>query len=112
MGKFRKKPVVVEAVQWLPYRVGDWSEVPDGMFYDPNQDAWFCSTLEGNLKVSAKDWIVTGVMGEVYPVKPDIFEATYEPITEEDDAEGSGSSTDEELGGDSEGPRSAPVTIE
>src|SRR3990167_9830082 len=60
MSKFRKKPIVVEAVQW---------------FGEP------CSieTLEGTLFVSPGDWIIAGVKGERYPCKPDIFAATYEP---------------------------------
>jgi hypothetical protein len=37
-------------------------------------------TLEGPLHVSNRDWIITGVKGEKYPCKPDIFEATYEPV--------------------------------
>jgi hypothetical protein len=38
-------------------------------------------TLEGNMSVSPGDWIITGVKGEKYPCKPDIFDATYEPVT-------------------------------
>lgn len=39
-------------------------------------------TLEGDMRVSMGDWIVKGIKGEVYPVKPDIFAATYEPVEE------------------------------
>lgn len=58
--KFRKKPVIVEA-------------------YKTNNELMI-QTLEGNMKASPGDWIITGVHGEKYPCKPDIFEKTYEPI--------------------------------
>ncbi len=57
--KYRKKPVVIDAVQ-----------------VDTEH---FIETLEGTMKASPGDWIITGVQGERYPCKPDIFEATYEP---------------------------------
>ncbi|EZH67938.1 sugar ABC transporter substrate-binding protein [Bacillaceae bacterium JMAK1] len=57
---FRKKPVVVCAYQTSQERTID--------------------TLEGKMKANVGDWIVTGVNGESYPVKPDIFEKTYEPV--------------------------------
>ena len=77
--KFRKKPVVIEAVQFL----GDYMHRdPSGLCRclevgggnDPH-----IHTLEGPLHVSIDDWIITGVKGEKYPCKPDIFAATYEP---------------------------------
>lgn len=95
--KFRKKPVVIEAEQCfydkLPY--------PDGVetFYidptgkphwnielEPESKAGIdyelvVQTLEGNHKVINGDWIITGVKGERYPCKPDIFEMTYEKVT-------------------------------
>lgn len=58
--KFRKKPVIVEA-------------------YRTDKDL-IIETLEGNMKASAGDWIITGVNGEQYPCKPDIFLKTYEKI--------------------------------
>lgn len=100
--KFRKKPVVIEAVQWFPpgderhdptmlsHRKGNAADPPD---YLQIGDIWQFSTipgmgdhifmiktLEGDLKVSPGDWIITGVQGEKYPCKPDIFEATYDPV--------------------------------
>ena len=69
--KFRKRPVVIEAQQWFPGRPIDGVVVPgDGIPY--------VATLEGPFNVSPGDWIITGVRGEKYPCKPDIFEATYE----------------------------------
>jgi hypothetical protein len=70
--KFRKKPVVVEVEQWLP------GKKIDGVFGD--EDGHFIVTLEGMHRVSPGDYIITGVKGEKYPCKPDIFEATYEPV--------------------------------
>ena len=58
--KFRKKPVVVEAYQT------DKKEV--------------IHTLEGDMSASPGDWIITGINGEKYPCKPDIFEETYEKV--------------------------------
>lgn len=75
MSKFRKKPVVIEAVQFFK-DVKPWPEgVQPGVLgeYDP-----FIQTLEGRMFVSDGDWVITGVKGERYPCKPDIFEATYE----------------------------------
>ena len=60
--KYRKKPVIVEAYQ---------TEVE-----------FFIKTLEGVMLASVGDYIITGVNGEQYPCKPDIFEKTYEPVDE------------------------------
>ena len=85
--KFRKKPIVIEASQWL--KMGDhpaveqfpWGRAitkaegyPD---YHP-LDRGIIQTLEGDHEVCPGDWIITGVKGEHYPCKPDIFEMTYE----------------------------------
>jgi len=61
--KYRKKPVVIEAYQ--------------------TDVEVIIQTLEGDMKASPGDWIITGVQGEKYPCKPDIFESTYELV--EDD---------------------------
>ena len=73
--KFRKKPVVIEATQW--FKVGDHPNVRQ---YNGNF-GWI-DTLEGGHIVTPGDWIITGVQGEHYPCKPDIFEKTYEPADE------------------------------
>ncbi|MFH1559803.1 MAG: hypothetical protein ABID84_00075 [Chloroflexota bacterium] len=79
MPKYRKLPVVVEAVQWWP---GDQVEgVVEGTYQDgPFEGRKFAVivTLEGEHMVSPGDFIITGVKGERYPCKPDIFDATYE----------------------------------
>lgn len=82
--KYRKKPVVIEATQW--FKMGDHP-----MVRPPNAD--WCrrngfpeealgeiQTLEGMMFVTPGDYIITGVKGEHYPCKPDIFELTYEPV--------------------------------
>lgn len=58
--KFRKKPIVIEAYQ--------------------TDKAMIIPTLEGPLRAAPGDWIITGLRGEQYPCKPDIFEKTYEPV--------------------------------
>lgn len=76
--KFRKKPVVVDAVQWFPDRKIDGVE-PVYERGDSRPCAHGIRTLEGFMYVSPGDWIITGVKGEKYPCKLDIFERTYEP---------------------------------
>ena len=75
--KYRKKPVVIEAVQW--FRTGDHPAVREDTL-SPTGFAIY--TLENTVikhEVTPGDWIITGVKGEVYACKPDIFAATYEP---------------------------------
>ena len=79
--KFRKKPVVIDAEQYLE---GDHPLpfVEEGVLsYDEDERKQFIHTLEGPLWVTHGDWIIKGVKGEFYPCKPDIFAATYEPVT-------------------------------
>ena len=83
---FRKIPVEVFAEQWFPgkkvpgvhcrHRV-----IPRLDEFDEPWEEYYCvDTLEGELRVSPGDWIITGVKGEQYPCKPDIFNLTYEPL--------------------------------
>ncbi|RSK24222.1 hypothetical protein EI290_20705 [Hymenobacter metallilatus] len=84
MAKFRKKPVVIEAEQYFSGKkiAGvEWAAVfahehPEGK---SNTFRPVIRTLEGTMEVSEGDWVITGVKGEKYPCKPDIFAATYEP---------------------------------
>jgi len=93
MAKYRKKPVIIEATQWN--FMGDHPAVKEGWQGSDGQitvnpDPYFnvygkrkvavIETLEGWHVVSPKDFIITGVKGELYPCKPDIFEATYEAV--------------------------------
>lgn len=96
MGKYRKKPVVIEAVQYPCEHPAlrrcdcdpNWTQQDGPM---PPQACTECGhefieTLEGRMRVSPGDWIITGVQGEHYPCKPDIFAATYERVAEADPA--------------------------
>ena len=77
--KFRKKPVVIEAVQFK----GDIFVHPALLRAPGENEKPYIETLEGKLFVSDNDWIITGVKGEHYPCKPDIFEQTYEAVENE-----------------------------
>lgn len=82
MPKYRKKPVVIEAVQYTGTNA--WEIVmalsPDGpSCLEITEAAVTIPTLEGRMTVSVGDWVIRGVAGEFYPCKPDIFAATYEP---------------------------------
>lgn len=83
--KFRKKPVVIEAVQFNKNEdIGNaallWGEnFQNALVFDMETDEVVgIDTLEGMHRLSKGDWIIKGVKGEFYPCKPDIFEMTYE----------------------------------
>lgn len=87
--KFRKKPIVIEACQFTGKELYVFNHAIEGqeMFCVPfsvHEDRkgrhLIIQTLEGNHRADPGDWIVRGVRGEFYPVKPDIFAATYEPV--------------------------------
>lgn len=85
--KYRKKPIVIEATQW--FKSGDHPMVDDlnknsitNIYYDccgksKNEHGWI-NTLKGGHLVCPGDWIITGINGEHYPVKCDIFNKTYD----------------------------------
>ena len=83
MSKYRKKPVVIEAVQFDDTKQGHkiiLAFCPQGRFrHGVGRDFFEIPTLEGPMSARPRDWIIKGVKGEFYPCKPDIFEATYEP---------------------------------
>ncbi len=113
MPKFRKKPVVIEATQWFkngdhPQDNTEMFEGSDGKPFEGegkivryyrhpdisgktickhcNNTMHFhgwIDTLEGGHNVCPSDWIITGIKGEQYPCKPDIFEMTYEQVVVE-----------------------------
>jgi len=80
MKKYRKKPVIVEAIQFK----GDNKEMcKDFCPHAYGSEAapyLIIATLEGEMKCSVGDYIIKGVNGEFYPCKPDIFEKTYEEV--------------------------------
>ena len=84
MAKYRKKPIVIEAEQWF---APDWekhySKEPDhlGVYWNSWDSDFRINTPEGSYVVTSGDWIITGVKGEKYPCKPDIFEMSYEEVT-------------------------------
>lgn len=93
--KYRKKPVVIEAIQWTGLNLEEIkSFVGESLEANIDTAAWengkgapyvemSIKTLEGNMTCSRKDYIIKGVNGEFYPCKPDIFEKTYEPVDTE-----------------------------
>lgn len=112
MAKYRKKPVVIEAFQMTQERRWDSSEWPGWLHMAWNKDhgegaVWpdpdapdapghrsaaelVIGTLEGVLRVGWGDYIIQGVKGEIYACKPDIFEATYEPVDPNPPRDGGG----------------------
>lgn len=105
--RFRKRPVVVEAVQWLPAAFEDGaahtSDVVQWVLDNGGTARWHeagllgrlrpgdeygqslpefidIETLEGTMRAVQGDWIIRGVQGEFYPCKPDVFAATYEEV--------------------------------
>lgn len=104
MSKFRKKPVEIEArqmplnksgitpaqMQGVNHDIYDWivesmkeqgDEVDEDLDYGSNYID--IPTLEGTMTGRPGDWIIRGVQGEFYPCKPDIFEATYELVSDD-----------------------------
>lgn len=83
INKYRKKPVIIEAVIWTGYNIDEVKELaknaPENLIFDNND--LFIETLEGNMKVSVGDYIIKGIAGEFYPCKPDIFKQTYETVS-------------------------------
>lgn len=82
--KYRKKPVVVEAVQFNdPFEVVNWVsslDISTDQRFEINGTSIKIPTLEGIMKAQKGDYIICGVKGEFYPCKPDIFEQTYEAV--------------------------------
>ncbi len=89
MAKFRKKPIVIEAVLASIVLETDDSKKPEWILELTNdkiiiaEDALFIKTLEGVMRAELTDYIIRGINGEIYPCKPDIFEKTYEPVYNE-----------------------------
>ncbi len=79
MAKFRKKPVVIEAVQWLgpPTLQAIIALAGQQKIYRENHQL-VIPTLEGDMRADPGDWIIQGVQGEIYPCKPEIFDITYD----------------------------------
>lgn len=95
--KFRKKPVVIDAFQmnkrsrwdnsdWPYWLHLAWNTEGEGSLFidadDPARERLCIGTTEGVMRVAWDDWIIRGIKGELYSCKPDIFEATYEPVAD------------------------------
>ncbi len=91
--KFRKKPVVIEAITFdelVVYGRANGANIVNGMSWSfnycgqpithENDECCLVPTLEGAMKMTRGDMLISGVEGEIYPCKLDIFEATYEPV--------------------------------
>ena len=96
--KARRKPIELEVKQWFPpghekhdpqmlktYKNGEPRKLGDlyqfSCIKGMGDDVFFIKTLEGDMKVSPGDWVITGVNGEKWAVKPDIFEKTYDIVS-------------------------------
>lgn len=82
--KFRKKPVVIEAIQWTGANVDEilafiFTKGSGRRGLGEERNSIFIDTMEGTMRADPNDWIIRGIKGEFYPCNPDIFEATYEP---------------------------------
>jgi hypothetical protein len=91
--KYRKRPVVIEAMRFgayteaLPFGDLYWWLYDGGCSFrleqvDPGPAFMLIYTLEGWMRADIGDWIIRGVKGEHYPCKPDVFAMTYEPAEE------------------------------
>ena len=85
--KYRKKPVVIEAMQYNASNsresVMQWIYDNGGKCYlvkSINDSSIYIETLEGTMKADLNDYVIKGINGELYPCKPDIFEKTYEKV--------------------------------
>lgn len=83
--KYRKKPVVIDAVQFTGDNMEEVDQLLDGQhgFYGPPNPKVVIVTLEGTMLADPGDWIIKGIQGEFYPCKDEIFRATYEPVSDE-----------------------------
>lgn len=93
MAKYRKKPVIIEAIQWTGNTMEIIQFCGNKCSYNVNDTSWragkgipheelIIHTLEGDVVASRNDCIIKGINGEFYPCKPDIFEKTYELISD------------------------------
>lgn len=95
MPKYRKKPVVIEAITFeelVAHGMANGANIVNGEPWSfqyqgrpithENTDCYLIPTLEGTMKMTRGDMLITGVKGEIYPCRGDIFTATYEPVNE------------------------------
>jgi hypothetical protein len=86
MRKYVKKPVVIEAVQWTGDNRREIFDFCSLSYFNTDFETkdlhLMIQTLEGTMEASKGDFIIKGIKGEFYPCKPDIFELTYDEVTE------------------------------
>lgn len=84
--KYKKKPVVIEAVQWTRFNTKEIEDFfgadTSKLEVDPIKGYLYINTLEGRMRADDYDYIIRGIKGEYYPCKPDIFSATYEKVVD------------------------------
>lgn len=85
--KYRKKPVVIEAVRWTGSITPEMEDLLGEVKVLPKGSSLLIPTLEGVMEARRGDYIIRGVNGELYPCKPDIFKKTYELLEELKEAE-------------------------
>ena len=84
--KYKKKPVIIDAVQWHGRVNNEILELGIGIGVDAHMDlnrspdSLYIQTLEGEHECRVGDYLIKGIKGEFYPCKPDIFEMTYEKV--------------------------------
>lgn len=83
--KFKKKPVIIEAMQWTGV---NWREIDEfvTVYHETNPKAGviLIETLEGLMRADIGSYIIRGVNGEFYPCKEDVFHKTYEAVNDDD----------------------------
>lgn len=87
MAKYRKKPIIVEAIQFTRQNQTKCKQFTQGKLRDIKIPrcvngvmTGIVDTLEGQYRATENDYIIKGIKGEFYPCKPDIFHKTYEKI--------------------------------
>lgn len=93
MPKFRKKPIVIEAMVFSIYNIEElkefvgedliWGSEPKQALTSAMKECYLIRTLEGDIRVRNGDYIIKGIKGEFYPCDPEIFEESYERVEDE-----------------------------
>jgi hypothetical protein len=77
MSKFRKRPIEIEAVQWNGSNFAELANFCGERISDPGSGKLYVHTLEGVMLADKGDWIIRGIVNEVYPCKSQVFDQTY-----------------------------------
>lgn len=84
MNKYRKKPLVIDAVQYTNTNFQEIIRIcyEKLLLESPFRNTLIVKTLEGDMKLNIGDWLIRGIKGEFYPIKNDIFLESYEAVNE------------------------------